>query len=444
MNSMEYNENGLLLPYQKYAFEKLSAHKYSVLLWSRQTGKSFLISLWAVLRALELKNHTILIISPTERQSKNLIDKVKIHLQAFKIAGAQVNERIFDDLKINQLEVVLPNSSRIIGLPANPDGVRGFSGDVILEEAAFFKDGRAVLQAIFPTITRKKEYKLIAISTPKGKNDIFYHLWNIAAEDPLYFRMKLTIFDAIEKGLDIDVEALRRGCPDEDTWKTEYLCEFADENETLLSYELIQSCEADCKISDIRNLKGEIFLGVDVGRRKDLTVISILERLGDVLYLRNLEILKKVPFEEQFNIIDHYAYYARRVAIDETGIGMMLAEQLQKRWGELKVLPVYFTQKAKEELATRLKSAFEDKKIRISPDRDLREDLHSVKKEITSSGNIKLNAESSDLGHADRFWSIALAVKASGIDDESVYVTPVFGNSKLIRSEKRWDSYRIF
>ncbi|KAA0257226.1 hypothetical protein FHQ18_11720 [Deferribacter autotrophicus] len=444
MNSTGFPKNGILLPYQKYAFEKLNAHKYSVLLWSRQTGKSFLISLWAVLRALELKNHTILIISPTERQSKNLIDKVKTHVQAFKIAGAQVNEKMFDDLKINQLEVVLPNGSRIIGLPANPDGVRGFSGDVILEEAAFFKDGRAVLQAIFPTITRKKEYKLIAISTPRGKNDIFYHLWNIAGEDPFYFRMKLTIFDAACQGLDVDIEALRRGCPDEDTWKTEYLCEFADENETLLSYELIQSCESDCKISDVRELKGDIFLGIDVGRRKDLTVISIVEMLGEILYLRHLEILKKVPFEEQFNIIDHYAHYARRLAIDETGIGMMLAEQLQKRWGEMKVLPVYFTQRTKEELASRLKSVFEDRKIRIFPERDLREDLHSIKKEITPSGNIKLSADSTDLGHADRFWALALAVKASGVDDNSVYVTPVFGNSKLSRGEKRWDSYRIF
>lgn len=435
---------GILLPYQKRAFENINKHKYSVLLWSRQTGKSFLISLWATLRAFELKNHTVLIISPTERQSKNLIDKVKMHIKALNIASAEINETEISDLKINQLEVILPNGSRIIGLPANPDGVRGFSGDVILEEAAFFKDGKAVLQAIFPTITRKREYKLIAISTPRGKGDIFYHLWNVAKEDELYFRMKLTIFDAVAEGLDIDVDALRKGCPNEDTWKTEYMCEFTDENETLLPYELIQTCESECRIDDLRTLKGDVYIGVDIGRRRDLTVISVLEQLGDVLYLRKLEVLNRTPFEEQFKVIDHYAYFSRKIAIDETGIGMMLAEQLQRSWGEIKVMSVYFTQKTKEELASRLKSAFEDRKIRIFPDRNLREDLHSVKKELTPSGNIRLNAQNSDIGHADRFWSLALAVKASGMNEDKPYIRPVFVSSKPPKGENRWDSYKIF
>lgn len=58
---MDYK--GILLPYQKEIFEGIEKHKYSVILAARQTGKSFIVSLWAFFRALEIPNHTILVLS---------------------------------------------------------------------------------------------------------------------------------------------------------------------------------------------------------------------------------------------------------------------------------------------------------------------------------------------------------------------------------------------
>ncbi|NPA33184.1 MAG: hypothetical protein GXO04_06115 [Aquificae bacterium] len=150
---------------------------------------------------------------------------------------------------------------------------------------------------------------------------------------------------------------------------------------------------------------------MDVARRNDLTVIAVLERLGDVLYLRRLEVLKNKTFKEQFAIIDHYAQYARRLALDETGIGMQLAEELKQKWGD-KIQPVYFTAKTKEELAELMRIKFQDRLIRIPEDADLREDLHSVRKTLTPSGNIKIEGSTKD-SHADRFWAIVLALHAA-------------------------------
>jgi len=411
----------ILLPYQREAIENFFKYKYSILMWSRQTGKSFAVALFAVLRALEKKNHLVAIISPTERQSKELMEKVKRHLDFLKALGQKIGKvEFFEDTKTNVLEVKFPNKSRIIGLPANPDGVRGLTGDVILEEAAFFKDGYKVYQAIFPSITRNPDFKLIVISTPKTKSDIFGHLWRMSEGNPLWFRQKLTIYDAVEKGLKINIEELRKGVPTEDIWRQEYLCEFMEEDEVLLSYELIHSCTLEGIEADVKELQGEVYIGVDVGRRHDLTVISILEKIGSYYYLRKQEILRKLPFSEQFRIIDHLTTYANKVAIDETGIGMQLAEELARKWGELKVLRVYFTSKVKEELASRLKALFEDRTIAIPPDKDLIEDLHSVKKSVTPAGNIRYEGQTPD-SHADRFWSLALAVYASQMKNEDVF-----------------------
>lgn len=420
---MEYER--LLLPYQAKALRAMLEKKFSILMWSRQTGKSFVVSLFAVLRAIERKNHLVAIISPTERQSKELMEKVKRHIEFLRQIGKLTGDvEFFEDTQTNVLEVRFPNRSRIIGLPANPDGVRGLTGDVILEEAAFFKDGYKVYQAIFPSITRNKDFKLVVISTPKARNDIFGHLWQMSEGNELWYREKLTIFDAVKQGLDVNVEELRKGVPNQDIWLQEYMCEFLDEEAVLLPYELIHACVVEGIEADVRELTGDVYLGVDIARRHDLTVISILEKIAGRYYLRKQEVLRKLPFSEQFRIIDHLCHYARKVAIDETGLGMQISEELSRKWGELKVLRVYFTNKVKEELASRVKAVFEDRLISIPPDKDLIEDLHSVKKILTPAGNVRYEGETAD-SHADRFWSLALALYAASQEQAKEHL-PVF------------------
>ena len=424
---MEYDK--LLLPYQQYALHQMFEKKYSIIMWSRQTGKSFVVSLFAVLRAIERKNHLVAIISPTERQSKELMEKVRKHVDFLKELGKIKGDvSFFEDTTTNVLEVRFPNRSRIIGLPANPDGVRGLTGDVILEEAAFFKDGYKVYQAIFPSITRNKDFKLVVISTPRAKSDIFGHLWQMSENNDLWFRQKLTIYNAVNQGLNIDIEELQKGVPNQDIWQQEYMCEFMDEESVLLPYELLHSCTVENIEADIKELTGDVYLGVDIARRHDLTVISILEKVAGRYYLRKQEILRKLPFSEQFKIIDHLSHYARKIAIDETGIGMQIAEELVKEWGDIKVIPVYFTNKVKDELASRVKAVFQDKIISIPPDKDLIEDLHSVKKTLTKAGNIRYEGETED-SHADRFWSLALALHAANQEDIKE-ITPIYFTSQ--------------
>ena len=64
-------------------------------------------------------------------------------------------------------------------------------------------------------------------------------------------------------------------------------------------------------------------------------------------------------------------------------------------------------------MATRMLQCFQDKKIRIPVDRKLRDDLHKIKKTTTAAGNVRFDAASDEAGHADRFWSTALALEAT-------------------------------
>src|SRR5208283_1557489 len=87
-------------------------------------------------------------------------------LREFKVA-AETDEKI--------MEVYFPhNRSRIIGLPANPDTARGYSGHIVLDEYAFHGDAYKIYAACFPIITRG--YSIEVISTPNGTAGKFYEI----------------------------------------------------------------------------------------------------------------------------------------------------------------------------------------------------------------------------------------------------------------------------
>jgi hypothetical protein len=67
--------------------------------------------------------------------------------------------------------------------------------------------------------------------------------------------------------------------------------------------------------------------------------------------------------------------------MDQTGMGEKPVEDAQRRYGEDRVEGVQFTGPTKLLLATEGKEAFEDRKVRVPlGDRDLRGDLHSLRK----------------------------------------------------------------
>ena len=400
----------ILLPYQRRFVDDESTLK--IWLASRQIGKSFAAAYEAVMLATEKPRTLVLLVSASERQSKELMEKVRFHLRALKVVVGKVT------VKETSEEMRLANESRIISLPANPDTVRGFSGHVFLDEFALHRDSREIWRALYPTITRG--YKIRVMSTPRGKQNMFYELW---AHHDHFSKHKTTIYDAVAEGLAVDVEALRAGVADAETWAQEYECQFIDEATAFLPYELINACETEESLWEPPRLEAvlsgrerpvnPLYLGVDVGRRRDLTVMALSERVGDVLWLRELKILERAPFHVQREELFARLKVCSRCAIDATGLGMQLAEEAEYAFGRYVVEPVTFTAAAKEEMAHILRRSFEDRLIRIPPDRTLREDLHSVRKVVTAAGNIRLEADREAGSHADRFWALALCAYAA-------------------------------
>src|SRR5690606_34259434 len=94
----------------------------------------------------------------------------------------------------------------------------------------------------------------------------------------------------------------RSRAADEESFLQEYMCEPADDASAFLSYDLIASCEfrgGEIWETPIDDAKGQLYVGVDVGRDHDLTVIWVLERLGDTFYTRRVVEMHKQTFDAQ-------------------------------------------------------------------------------------------------------------------------------------------------
>jgi hypothetical protein len=135
---------------------------------SRQSGKSTMVAIIALHRALYHPNSLILCLAPALRQSQELFAKV---LSFYRDLGKPVPAHAE-----NKLSLELENSSRIMTLPGTEKTIRGFSGAalIILDEAAQVDDG--LYFAVRPMLAVSGG-ALMMLSTPYGKRGVFYEEW---------------------------------------------------------------------------------------------------------------------------------------------------------------------------------------------------------------------------------------------------------------------------
>ncbi|TRD18384.1 terminase large subunit domain-containing protein [Palleronia caenipelagi] len=431
------------LPYQQAWISDQS--RFKIGMFSRQTGKTFstggecaddCFTAWA-----EDRRARWVILSRGERQAAEMMTEVikpftrayyEVYNTLVKGGEPRFEETEFrapqekgPDAVYKALEVAFPNGSRITALPANPDTARGFSANVILDEFAFHAKSREIWAALFPVIS-KGQQKLRVISTPNGKGNKFYEL--MTSEDSVWSRHVVDIYEAVAQGLDRDIDMLRAGMADEDAWAQEYELRWLDAASAWLDYDLISSCERAALGDPARYLGGPCYVGVDIATRNDLFVIVVLEEIHGVLFTREIIARKRITFAEQDQLLDDVfrRYRVIRCGMDQTGMGEKPVEDAKRRHGSERVQGVLFTSASKLELATGLKEAMQDRRVRIpAGDVALRADLHAIRSVTGATGIRRLVADTDTDGHADRFWACALAVGCAETGAQPYAYTPV-------------------
>ena len=122
----------------------------------------------------------------------------------------------------------------------------------------------------------------------------------------------------------------------------------------------------------------------------------------------------------------------RTMKIDMTGIGWGLFEFTEEKYRD-KLQGVNFSSsvpvpqrmaaegngnlnvRVTEAMATQLLYVFEDRAIQIPIDDLLRDDLRKPERMVSASGRVSIAATRDEAGHADHFWSLALAIHAAQV-----------------------------
>lgn len=427
----------LLYPYQRRWYDDQSRFKVGV--WSRQTGKDFTTAAEVVADAMRRARSDWMIAAPSERQALESLEKCKEWVEAFGLAIVdQQIERDAPGALMKSGSVVIPNGTRIMAVPGRPDTVRGFSVNLALTEFGFFDDPDATWRAVLPSITnplRGGAKKVRAISTANGKTGRGARLYKMveSARHPkpdakMRWSLHLnTIHDAVKQGLPIDIEELRQALDDEIGWRQEYLCEFLDGSNVLLPYDLIALAEDwGCSTT----IDSEFFLnpgsrrlycGVDFGRTNDPSVCWTFEKVGPILFTREVLVLENMDSPDQQEILRMRIRAAERTCFDYTGPGIGLGDYLAKEHGIYKpeehlygkMELCTFTAKFKREIFPTLRQRFvAPTTVRVPVDIEVREDLHAMQ-QIVTNGEYSYQAPRTAEGHSDRCTAAALATRAA-------------------------------
>jgi len=422
----------LLLEYQFASFHDRSRFKAS--LQSRQSGKDFVMQGEAVEDCYLRPGTKWMVAAPSERQSIDSLEQGKIWAEAFEL--------LIDDFKIEReggpqtllksAEISFSNGSKEFAVPGKPDTVRGASANIALTEFDFFENPSATWRAILPSITnplRGGEKKVRIVTTPNGKGGAMHKIWTKAPTEKMAWSKHLvTIYHAVLMGLPVDIEQLREALDDPEGFAQECECEFLDSSNVLLPYDIIALAES----ADAHEFCDPYFwnvstgcpvvLGIDFGRTNDPTVCYALERVGDVLWTREILCERGISTPDQETMLHKRIQRASRVCFDYTGPGIGLGDYLVRKHGEWKpeahkfgkIELCTFTANLKREIFPKLRRAFEPPvKLRIPISVAVREDLHAMK-QIVRNGEYSYAAPRTAEGHSDRCTALALALRAAG------------------------------
>ncbi len=430
------NASKYFLPYQLEWLDDNSPVK----IWekSRRIGATYVQS-YEDVRDLLKHRFDVWFSSADESAAREYIIYAEKWAKLFGAAAKYLGISIIDpekDIKAYVIEFSLPGGiKRINALSSSPKRFRSKGGKVVLDEFAWHDDQDGMWAAAEPTTTWG--FPLRVLSTHNGKSCLYYKLVQDCKpggeleHDKNWSLHTTTLQTAVDQGL-LDrilkrpatekertdwIEIKRKRTRSETRWQQEYCCVPVDEAASFLTYEMIGKCERRNLLRGPEEITGDLYVGMDIARKKHLSIIWGIERLGPVFVTRIYHTMEKTPFRHQreklFEILRHKKM--RRACIDATGIGMQLAEEAQDQFGQYRVEAVTFTGPVKEDLASKMLPYFEDVGVYVPDDVNVREDLHSVRKVVTAAGNVRFDVmKTEEEAHADRFWSLALALHAAG------------------------------
>lgn len=383
---VEFSERALNITLDDWQKEYIAHEGNTVVRAGRQSGKSFAESLRVALFALLNPKTSTLIIASVDRQSIELLEKVKSQIMGLaknQIAGRPTNHKI-----------ILKNGSKIMAEPAGQTGygLRGFTVDkLVADEAHYIPD--AVFVAIRPMLATTGG-TLDLLSTPRGNQGFFYDCFQ--TDD--FYKIHIMSKDCPRISDEFLEQEKKRMTKLE--FCQEYEAEFLDSLQQFFSRELLESCIGEGVVN------GRNYLGVDFGGYGgDQNAFVTVENAGKKSFIKSYKTTTEVAaydtIKEIIKLNEEFNYI--KIGVDDGGLGspildfMMLENKLKRKTiglnnaSRLVTIDGKAKRLLKEDMYGNLKIMMEQGLIRIPEDEELWRSLMSIQFEVDKdTKNIKI------------------------------------------------------
>lgn len=410
---------------------------------SRQIAWSFTIAAEAVAEAI-LDKRSSIFVSINLDEAK---EKIRYARAVYEnTQGVKLPKLVRD----NELSLEFDNGARLLSLPSRPS--RGKARmNVYLDEFAHVQHDRQIYTAALPIIS--KGGRLRIGSSPLGASGAHWEIsrqelrpypgfnrkitpwWEVRAfcknvKEARHLAPALSTFERVDLFGTDTIKAIYANMPAED-FAQEYEATYVDETTAWITWDEIKAethPELYCEIANgkdqcfqaierlrqaVRNgtVEAAFGVGVDIGRTRNTTEIFLTGKSTlDSYPLRMMLTLDNTEFDDQFAVLcEVMTLPILKMLIDRNGIGMQLAENMEKRYPAV-AEGVKFTNETKQLWATNAKMLIQQRKTPLPANRDLDYQIHSIKKTVTPSKNVVFDTERNEKHHADKFWAWVLSL----------------------------------
>ncbi|MCW4004811.1 MAG: terminase family protein [Candidatus Bathyarchaeota archaeon] len=417
-----------ILKFKPYAYQEefiklFVENQFIAARWSRQSGKSFIVAALLLWYAITHPDSAIGIVGPSYRQTKRILSRI-----------GSLSRKLPSGLVFapQRTQIHFSNGSVIEAFPNNPETIRGPTLHVVYaDEFNFVANDQALYDAILYTLGTTNG-KFVCTSTPWHTDSVFYKMFT-HKDFADYKTSHVTVEQAMEPNGPLKpsiIQKIRTQMGDDPIrWRREMEAEWTEDQDVWLTQSLIASCigtTATCG-EDLKEYnpeterRGQFYAGLDLAQTRDYSVLAVVERKNERLFLRHLKIFQQPTI------------YA-------TVLGYLKA--LQDRWGKFERIRVDFTREGpsiiadmqnakiynaegvnfsvprKSEMASLLKQRMANHQFfypLLSWERPYRGDicneLNVERYSLNKDGTIGYHHPQGT--HDDVFWAVALAVYAT-------------------------------
>jgi hypothetical protein len=409
--------------YQKEFAEIFENNQFTAARWCRQSGKTQTISALLLKYAVKNPNVAIGIVGPSWRQTKRIIARIAAYSRMLPLGIA---------FKPQKTQIHFANGSSIEAFPNSPETIRGPTLHVVYaDEFNFVANDQELYDAILYTLGTT-DGKFVCSSTPWHTDSVFFKIFN--HKDFSDFK---TSHVTVEKALSPNgplkpniIQRIKTQMGDDPSrWRREMEAEWVEDDNVWLTQSLIASCigtQPNCG-QELREFdpqipkRGDFFAGLDLAQTRDYSVLSVVERQDDHLYLRHLKIFSQPTvyatvlgyikaLQDRWNGFE-------RLRVDFTREGPSFIADMEAA-GIRNAEGVNFSVPRKSEMAGLLKQRMLNKQFfypLLNFERPYRGDicteLNVERYDLRRDGNVGFSHPWGT--HDDVFWSIALAVYAT-------------------------------